>query len=151
MLKFLLPIFFLTSCVTSNKVKRYMLLHPEKAAELCLEQFPQQELHDTILVTKDSIIINEKIDSFYTWLTETKYIDKVSFKDKIKEIIIASHDTIKITTTKWDDRYKVMYEKKDRDYAILEEKHAKKTKALFWTWLWIAVIGVGAVAYKKYL
>jgi hypothetical protein len=128
-----------------------MLLHPEKAAELCLEQFPQEELHDTILVTKDSIIVNEKIDSFYTWFTETKYVDKVSFKDKIKEIIIASHDTIKITTTKWDDRYKVMYEKKDRDYAILEEKHAKKTKALFWTWLWIAVIGVGAVAYKKYL
>ena len=151
MLKFLLPIFLLTSCVTSNKVKRYMLLHPEKAAELCLEQFPQQELHDTILVTKDSTIINEKIDSFYTWLVEEHYLDAPTVKQKIKEIIIASHDTIKIITTKWDDRYKLMYEKKDRDYAILEEKHAKKTKALFWTWLWIAVIGVGAVAYKKYL
>lgn len=151
MLKFLLPIIFLSSCVTSNKVKRYMLLHPEKAAELCLEQFPQEEMHDTILVTKDSMIVNVKIDSFYTWFTETKYIDKVSFKDKIKEIIVASHDTIRITTTKWDDRYKVLYEKKDREYAILEEKHARKTKALFWTWLWIAVIGVGSVAYKKYL
>ncbi len=151
MLKFLLPIIFLSSCVTSNKVKRYMLLHPEKAAELCLEQFPQEEVHDTILVTKDSMIVNLKIDSFYTWFTETKYVDKVSFKDKIKEIIVASHDTIRITTTKWDDRYKVLYEKKDRDYAILEEKHARKTKALFWTWLWIAVIGVGSVAYKKYL
>ena len=126
-------------------------MHPEKAAELCLEQFPQEELHDTILVTKDSIIINEKIDSFYTWLVEEHYLDAPMVKQKIKEIIIASHDTIKITTTKWDDRYKVMYEKKNRDYAILEEKHAKKTKALFWTWLWIAVIGVGAVAYKKYL
>ena len=151
MLKFLLPIIFLSSCVTSNKVKRYMLLHPEKAAELCLEQFPQEEVHDTILVTKDSMIVNIKIDSFYTWFTETKYVDKVSFKDKIKEIIVVSHDTIRITTTKWDDRYKVLYEKKDRDYAILEEKHARKTKALFWTWLWIAVIGVGSVAYKKYL
>lgn len=128
-----------------------MLLHPEKAAELCLEQFPQEEVHDTILVTKDSMIVNIKIDSFYTWFTETKYVDKVLFKDKIKEIIVASHDTIRITTTKWDDRYKVLYEKKDRDYAILEEKHARKTKALFWTWLWIAVIGVGSVAYKKYL
>ena len=56
-----------------------------------------------------------------------------------------------VTIAKWDDRYKVMYEKKDRDYAILEEKHNKKTKALFWTWLWIAVIGVGSIAYKKYL
>jgi len=128
-----------------------MLLHPEKAAELCLEQFPYEEVHDTILVTKDSIRIEKSIDSFYTWFTETKYVDKISFKDKIKEIIKVSHDTIRITTTKWDDRYKVLYEKKDRDYAILEEKHAKKTKALFWTWLWIAVIGVGSVAYKKYL
>lgn len=151
MLKFLLPIIFLSSCVTSNKVKRYMLLHPEKAAELCLEQFPQDSSHDTIVVYHDSIQVNTKIDSLYTWLVEDHYIDKVVFKDKIKEIIKVSHDTIRITTTKWDDRYKVLYEKKDRDYAILEEKHARKTKALFWTWLWIAVIGVGSVAYKKYL
>lgn len=151
MLKFLLPIIFLTSCVTSNKVKRYMLLHPEKAAELCLEQFPQEVVHDTLRIVKDSLIVEKSIDSFYTWFTETKYVDNVVFKDKIKQIIKISHDTIKIITTKWDDRYKVMYEKKDRDYAILEEQHAKKTKALFWTWLWIAVIGVGSVAYKKYL
>lgn len=151
MLKFLLPIIFLTSCVTSNKVKRYMLLHPEKAAELCLQQFPQDSSHDTIVVYHDSIQVNTKIDSLYTWFVEDHYIDKVVFKDKIKEIIKVSHDTIRITTTKWDDRYKVMYEKKDRDYAILEDKHNRKTKALFWTWLWIAVIGVGSVAYKKYL
>ena len=151
MLKFLLPIIFLTSCVTSNKVKRYMLLHPEKAAELCLEQFPQEEVHDTILVKKDSIIIEQKIDSVYNWFVEEHFIDKEVFIDKIKQIIKVSHDTIRITTTKWDDRYKVLYEKKDREYAILEEKHARKTKALFWTWLWIAVIGVGSVAYKKYL
>ena len=128
-----------------------MLLHPEKAAELCLEQFPQEEVHDTILVKKDSIIIEQKIDSVYNWFVEEHFIDKEVFIDKIKQIIKASHDTIRITTTKWDNRYKVLYEKKDRDYAILEEKHARKTKALFWTWLWIAVIGVGSVAYKKYL
>ena len=128
-----------------------MLLHPEKAAELCLEQFPQKEVHDTILVKKDSIIIEQKIDSVYNWFVEEHFIDKEVFIDKIKQIIKVSHDTIRITTTKWDDRYKVLYEKKDRDYAILEEKHARKTKALFWTWLWIAVIGVGSVAYKKYL
>ncbi len=151
MLKFLLPIIFLSSCVTSNKVKRYMLLHPEKAAELCLEQFPQEEVHDTIRIVKDSLIVEQKIDSFYNWFVEEHFIDKEVFIDKIKQIIKVSHDTIRITTTKWDDRYKVLYEKKDRDYAILEEKHARKTKALFWTWLWIAVIGVGSVAYKKYL
>ena len=125
--------------------------YPHRAADICIEMFPQDSTNDTIRVLKDSLIVERKIDSFYTWFTDIKYVDKVSFKDKIKKIIIASHDTIKITTTKWDDRYKVLYEKKDRDYAILEEKHNKKTKALFWTWLWIAVIGVGSVAYKKYL
>jgi hypothetical protein len=151
MLKFLLPIIFLTSCVTSNKVKRYMLLHPEKAAELCLEQFPQEEKHDTILVKKDSIIIEQKIDSVYTWLVEDHFVDKVVFKDKIKEILKVAHDTIKVTTIKWDDRYKVMYQKKDRDYAILEEKYNRNKKSLFYTWLWIGIVGVGYLAYKKYV
>ncbi len=151
MLKFLLPILLLTSCVTSNKVKRYMLLHPEKAAELCLEQFPQQELHDTVLIKKDSIIIDKKIDSVYTWLAEDHFVDKVVFKDKIKEILKVSHDTIRINTIKWDDRYKVMYQKKDRDYAILEEKYKRNKKSLFYTWLWIGIVGVGYLAYKKYL
>ena len=151
MLKFLLPIIFLTSCVTSNKVKRYMLLHPEKAAELCLEQFPQDSSHDTIVVYHDSIQVNTKIDSVYTWLVEDHFIDKIVFKDKIKEIIKLAHDTIKITTVKWDDRYKVMYEKKDRDYAILEEKYNRNKKSLFYTWLWIGVVGVGYLAYKRYV
>ena len=151
MLKLLLPIILFTSCVTQNKLKQYIIKYPHKAADICIEIFPQDSTIDTIRVVKDSLIVERKIDSVYNWLVEDHYIDKIVFKDKIKQIIKVSHDTIKITTTKWDDRYKVMYEKKDRDYAILEEKHAKKTKALFWTWLWIAVIGVGSVAYKKYL
>ena len=100
MLKYLLIILLFSSCVTTNKVKRYLIEHPVKAAELCLEQFPQENKTDTIRVIKDSLVINKSIDTVYEWLTSTKYIDKVSFKDKIKEIIVASHDTIKITTTK---------------------------------------------------
>jgi hypothetical protein len=96
-------------------------------------------------------VINKSIDTVYEWLTSTKYIDKVSFKDKIKEIIVASHDTIKITTTKWDDRYKIMFEAKDKEYIILEDRYKSNKKSLFWTWLLIAVIGVGTVAYKRYL
>lgn len=126
-----------------------MLLHPDKAAEYCLEQFPQTDKVDTIRVVKDSLMIEKQIDTLYkTWL-DVKYLDRVEFKTKIKKII--AHDTIIINTTKWDDRYKVMYEKKDRDYAILEAKHEKKSKALFWTWLWIGVIGVVALAYKRFL
>jgi hypothetical protein len=151
MLKYLLIILLFSSCVTTNKVKRYLLEHPVKAAELCLEQFPQENKTDTVRVVKDSLVINKSIDTVYEWLTSTKYIDKVSFKDKIKEIIVASHDTIKITTTKWDDRYKIMFEAKDKEYIILEDRYKSNKKSLFWTWLWIAVIGVGTVAYKRYL
>jgi hypothetical protein len=151
MLKYLLIILLFSSCVTTNKVKRYLLEHPVKAAELCLEQFPQENKTDTVRVVKDSLVINKSIDTVYEWLTSTKYIDKVSFKDKIKEIIVASHDTIKITTTKWDDRYKIMFEAKDKEYIILEDRYKSNKKSLFWTWLLIAVIGVGTVAYKRYL
>ena len=128
-----------------------MLLHPEKAAEYCLEQFPQESKSDTIRVVKDSLIVDKSIDTLYKWLTETKYVDQPVFKEKIKQIVKASHDTIIINTIKWDDRYKVLYEKKAKDYIILEEKHAKKSKALFWTWLWIGIVGVGYMAYKRYL
>ena len=151
MLKFLLPILLFTSCVTQNKVKQYMIKYPHRAADICIEIFPQDSTIDTIRVVKDSLITERKIDSVYNWLVEEHYIDKIVFKDKIKQIIKVSHDTIIINTTKWDDRYKVMYEKKDRDYAILEEKYNRNKKSLFYTWLWIAVVGVGYMAYKKYL
>jgi len=128
-----------------------MIKYPHRAADICIEMFPQDSTSDTILVVKDSLITERKIDSVYTWLVEDHYVDKIIFKDKIKEIIKASHDTIKITTTKWDDRYKVMYEKKDNDYAILEDKYNRNKKSLFYTWLWIAIVGVGYMAYKKYL
>ena len=128
-----------------------MLLHPDKAAEYCLEQFPQKSKSDTVRVVKDSLIVDKSIDTLYKWLTETKYVDQPVFKEKIKQIVKASHDTIIINTTKWDDRYKVLYEKKSKDYIILEEKHSKKSKALFWTWLWIGLVGVGYMAYKRYL
>lgn len=151
MLKYLPIIILFSSCVTSNKVKRFMLLHPDKAAEYCLEQFPQESKSDTIRVVKDSLIVDKSIDTLYKWITDTKYVDQPVFKEKIKQIVKASHDTIIINTTKWDDRYKVLYEKKSKDYIILEEKHAKKSKALFWTWLWIGLVGVGYMAYKRYL
>lgn len=151
MLKYLPIILLFSSCVTSNKVKRFMLLHPEKAAEYCLEQFPQDSSVSTVVLYHDSIKVEKSIDTLYKWITETKYVDQPVFKEKIKQIVKASHDTIIINTTKWDDRYKLLYEKKSKDYTILEEKHAKKSKALFWTWLWIGLVGVGYMAYKRYL
>jgi hypothetical protein len=124
--------------------------HPVQAAKLCLEQFPQESKIDTVRVVKDSLIIEQRIDSIYTWLVEEHYLES-EVKTKIRTVIKELKDTIVITETKWDDKYKVLFEAKDKEYMILEDRFDRKSKALFYTWLWIAIIGVGAFAYKKYL
>ena len=150
MLKYLPIIFLFTSCITTNKVKKYLYDHPVQAAKLCLEQFPQSSVVDTAFIVKDSIIIERKVDSIYTWLVEEHYLPS-EVKTKIRTVIKELKDTIVITETKWDDKYKVLFEAKDKEYMILEDRFDRKSKALFYTWLWIAIIGVGAFAYKKYL
>jgi hypothetical protein len=150
MLKYLPIIFLFTSCITTNKVKKYLYEHPVQAAKLCLEQFPQSSVVDTTFIVKDSIIIERKVDSIYTWLVEEHYLPS-EVKTKIRTVIKELKDTIVITETKWDDKYKVLFEAKDKEYMILEDRFDRKSKALFYTWLWIAIIGVGAFAYKKYL
>ncbi len=150
MLKYLPIIFLFTSCITTNKVKKYLYEHPVQAAKLCLEQFPQSSVVDTTFIVKDSIIIERKVDSIYTWLVEEHYLPS-EVKTKIRTVIKELKDTIVITETKWDDKYKVLFEAKEKEYMILEDRFDRKSKALFYTWLWIAIIGVGAFAYKKYL
>jgi galactitol-specific phosphotransferase system IIB component len=150
MLKYLPIIFLFTSCITTNKVKKYLYEHPVQAAKLCLEQFPQESKTDTIRIVKDSLIVEQKVDSIYTWLVEEHYLES-EVKTKIRTVIKELKDTIVITETKWDDKYKVLFEAKDKEYMILEDRYDRKSKALFYTWLWIAIIGVGAFAYKKYL
>ena len=150
MLKYLPIIFLFTSCITTNKVKKYLYEHPVQAAKLCLEQFPQDSKVDTIRLVKDSIIVEQKVDSIFTWLVEEHCLPS-EIKTKIRTVIKELKDTIYITETKWDDKYKVLYEAKDKEYAILDDKYTRNKKALFYTWLWIGIIGVGAYAYKKYL
>jgi len=150
MLKYLLIIFLFTSCITTNKVRKYLYDHPVQAAKLCLEQFPQESKIDTIQLVKDSLIVEQRVDSIYTWLVEEHYLES-EVKTKIRTVIKELKDTIVITETKWDDKYKVLFEAKDKEYMILEDRFDRKSKALFYTWLWIAIIGVGAFAYKKYL
>ena len=150
MLRFIIIALLLTSCVTTNKVKRYMLEHPVKAAEICLEQFPQETKIDTIRVVKDSLIVQKSIDTIYQWLTNHHYSEPM-VKEKIKTVIKQLKGTIYISKTQWDNRYKILYEDKDKQYAILEDKLKRRNKALFWTWLWIGIVGVGAYFYKKLL
>ena len=125
--------------------------HPTQASEICLEQFPQESKTDTVTLIKDSIYIDAHIDTFYNWLVEEHYIDSVVVKEKLRTLIKTVKDTVIVTTVKWDDRYKILYEQKDKEYAILDDRHARKSKALFWTWLWIGLVGAGYIAYKRYI
>jgi len=150
MLKYLIIIFLFTSCITTNKVKKYLYEHPVQAAKLCLEQFPQESKIDTIRIVKDSLIVERKVDSIYTWLVEDHYLES-EVKVKIRNVIKELKDTIVITETKWDDKYKVIYEAKDRDYQILDEKYSKNKKRLFYTWFWIGIILVIRYLYKRYI
>jgi len=150
MLKYLIIIFLFTSCITTNKVKKYLYEHPVQAAKLCLEQFPQESKIDTIRIVKDSLIVERKVDSIYTWLVEDHYLER-EVKVKIRNVIKELKDTIVITETKWDDKYKVIYEAKDRDYQILDEKYSKNKKRLFYTWFWIGIILVIRYLYKRYI
>jgi hypothetical protein len=127
-----------------------MIEHRDKAAEICLEQFPQTTDIDTIVIVKDSLIVQNITDTIYNWFIDHKYSEPI-IKEKIKKIVSSYHDTVLIKVKVWDDRYKVLYEKRDKELAIIEDKYKRKSKALFYTWLWIGVIGVGAFAYKKYL
>lgn len=127
-----------------------MYEHPVQAAKLCLEQFPQDSKVDTIRVVKDSIIVEQKVDSIYTWLVEERYLPS-EIKTKIRTVIKELKDTIYITETKWDDKYKVLYEAKDRDYQILDEKYSKNKKRLFYTWFWIGIVLVIRYLYKRYI
>jgi hypothetical protein len=124
--------------------------HPVQAANLCLEQFPQDSKVDTIRLVKDSIIVEQKVDSIYTWLVEEHYLPS-EVKTKIRTVIKELKDTIYITETKWDNKYKVLYEAKDRDYQILDEKYSKNKKRLFYTWFWIGIILVIRYLYKRYI
>ena len=150
MLRFFIIALLISSCVTTNKIKRYMAEHRDKAAEICLEQFPQTSEIDTIRIVKDSLIVQKISDTIYTWLTENHYSEPI-IKEKIKKIVSSYHDTVIIKVKVWDDRYKVLFENKDKQYILLEDKLKRRNKALFYTWLWIGIIGVGAYAYKKYL
>jgi len=124
--------------------------HPVQAAKLCLEQFPQSSVVDTIFIAQDSIVIEQKVDSIYTWLVEEHYLPS-EIKTKIRTVIKELKDTIYITETKWDDKYKVLYEAKDREYQILDEKYSKNKKRLFYTWFWIGIILVIRYLYKRYI
>lgn len=168
MLKYILILLLpISGCVTQKKVLKYVEEHPKTgfdisrqhllqykldAAEICLEVFPQTESSDTIIIYKDSIQVMRTIDTLYKWLNDTHYVDR----EKIKKVLTPYVSNKYITRTIYDDRYKVLFEGKGKDYVILENKYNelknsyhKTRKGLFLTWAWIVLVALGIYLYKR--
>jgi PBP1b-binding outer membrane lipoprotein LpoB len=147
----ILAILFLSSCTTLKKAESYFDKHPQKAknvaksyilnhdvagAKICIDAFPQKEVHDTISVVKDSLTVERITDTIFTWLTETKYVDK----ERIMKILIPCRDSIKIiTNTIIDPKLKLLYDFNLKELDRIKESKDKISKYLKYTW-----IGIGA-------
>ena len=134
-MKNLIFLLLLTSCVTAKKVDKYFEKNPTEIERV----FVFDEVHDTTTIIKDSLIVERITDSIYSWVTDTKYVDRL----RIKEVLKPCKDSILIVSKQiYTDRYKKVYElaKKDAEY----NKKALKwwRKGLLITWGWIILFGV---------
>lgn len=168
MLKYIaISLLLISGCVTQNKVLKYVEENPKTgfdisrehllkyrldAAEICLEVFPQKETIDTIIVIKDSIQVKRTIDTLYKWFNDTHYVDKEKIDKVLKPYISNKY----ITRTIYDDRYKVLFEGKDKEFFALSKKYEtlqssfyKIRKGLILTWAWIFLIALGIYLYKR--
>lgn len=137
-MKCLIPIslLFLSSCVTQKKIEKYLVKHPEAIETIYITN----DVHDTTLITKDSLVIERIADTLYQWFNDTHYIDKV----RIKKILEPCKDSIIIIEKKvFVDRYKKVYElaKKDRDATDKMLRWWRKGALLTWAWI-ILIAGV---------
>lgn len=148
-------------CTTQKKAEAYFERNPEKAnyvarqyintfelpgAKICLDAFPQTNKIDTMLIVKDSLIVEHITDTLYKWLTDTKYVDK----EKIRTILKPCRDSIKIVSKIiYDDKYKILYNDIKSKYDNMSDSHTKLRKSLFWTWFFIILIAGGAFLFKN--
>lgn len=123
----------LNSCVTQKKIEKYLVKHPEAIEKV----FIVNDVHDTIRVVKDSLIVERITDSFYTWFNDTHYIDRV----RIKKILEPCKDSIIIIEKKiFVDRYKKVYELAKKDAAATDKMFRWWRKGALLTWVWIILI-----------
>jgi hypothetical protein len=134
-MKNLIFLLLLSSCVTQKKIEKYLVKHPEAIETV----FIINDVHDTTLITKDSLVVERIADTLYQWLNDTHYVDRV----RIKKILEPCKDSIMIVSKQiYTDRYKKVYElaKKDSEY---NEKALKWwRKGLLITWAWIILIAI---------
>jgi hypothetical protein len=133
-----IPILFLTSCVTTKKVERYLEKHPE----LIERVFIFQDVHDTTIVVKDSLVVEKLTDTLYQWFSDFKYIDRPVTRWQIKEVLKPCKDSIVIVDKKiFVDRYKDAYEAAKKDRDATEKMYRWWQRGALITWAWIVLIG----------
>jgi hypothetical protein len=132
-MKYLLLLLLLSSCVTQKKIEKYLVKHPEAIETV----FIINDVHDTTLITKDSLVIERIADTLYQWFNDTHYIDRV----RIKKILEPCKDSIIIIEKKiFVDRYKKVYELAKKDAATTEKMFRWWRKGALLTWAWIILI-----------
>jgi len=135
-MKYLIPIslLFLSSCVTQKKIEKYLVKHPEAIETIYITN----DVHDTTIITKDSLVVERIADTLYQWFNDTHYIDRV----RIKKILEPCKDSIIIIEKKvFVDRYKKVYELAKKDAAATDKMFRWWRKGALITWAWIILIG----------
>jgi hypothetical protein len=136
-MRYLMILILLSSCVTQKKIDRYFKKHPEAIEKV----FIYQDVHDTTIIVKDSLVINKLTDTLYQWFTEYKYLDKVVTKWQIKQVLKPCEDSIVIVEKQvFVDRYKKVYEAAKKNIEANDKMLNWWRKGALLTWAWIILI-----------
>lgn len=143
-MKYIIVLCLLAGCVTTEKVQRFI----EKNPNIIEKQYVFNEVHDTTIVSNDTIIYEKISDTLYKWITENNYIDKI----KIKEILKPCRDSIKyIYITKKTELYKDKYNKlKEINQKTMESSRFWK-KGFFILLGWITLLVIIFLVIKSKL
>jgi hypothetical protein len=135
-MRYLIILILFSSCVTTKRIERYLDKNPQEIEKV----FIVNDIHDTSVIIKDSLIIERITDTLYQWINDTHYIDRV----RIKKVLEPCKDSIIIIEKQvFVDRYKKVYEaaKKDRDATEKQFRWWQKGALLTWAWI-ILIAGV---------
>jgi len=132
-MRYLMILVLLTSCVTTKRIERYLEKNPQEIEKV----FITNDVHDTIRIVKDSLIVERIADTLYQWFNDTHYIDRV----RIKKVLEPCKDSIIIVSKQiYTDRYKDVYLKAKKDSELNDKALRWWRKGLLLTWGWIALI-----------
>jgi hypothetical protein len=133
-MRYLIILFLFSSCVTTKRIERYLEKNPKEIEKV----FIVNDVHDTTIITKDSLVIERIADTLYQWINDTHYVDRV----RIKKILEPCKDSVIIIEKKiFVDRYKKFYELAKKDAAATEKMFRWWRKGALLTWGWIVLIG----------